>query len=131
MNNPFGEEFKENNLEVKEKNILTKIDDFEENIKLLNKLDKEYKALKDKIKKQMLELGKTNNVDQLKWTTPKGIKITLGNAIHYDAEALEQLAQIGNVIFVEKKHSSLYDELYSEISLCKEHDIHVIGMIVL
>ena len=61
----------------------------------------------------------------------KGIKITLGNAIHYDAEALEQLAQIGNVIFVEKKHSSLYDELYSEISLCKEHDIHVIGMIVL
>ncbi len=61
----------------------------------------------------------------------KGIHITLGNAIHYDAEALEQLAQIGNVIFIEKKRSSLYDELYSEISLCKEHDIHVIGMIVL
>ena len=40
MNNPFEEEFKENNLEVKGENILTKIDDFEENIKLLNKLDK-------------------------------------------------------------------------------------------
>ena len=41
MNNPF-EEIKENNLEIKGENILTKIDDFEENIKLLNKLDKEY-----------------------------------------------------------------------------------------
>lgn len=60
-----------------------------------------------------------------------GIHITSGNAICYDAEALKQLAQIGNVIFIEKKRNSLYDELYSEISLCKEHNIHVIGMIVL
>lgn len=106
MNNPFGEEFKESNLEVKGENILTKIDDFEENIKLLNKLDKEYKALKDKIKKQMLELGKANNVDQLKWTTPKGIKITLsiGKKATFE-EVVEKK-------FSEVKLASEYPEIY-------------------
>lgn len=61
----------------------------------------------------------------------KGIRVTSGNAIRYDAKALEQSAQIGNAVFIEKKRVSLYDELYSEIALCKEHDIYVMGMIVL
>ena len=39
MNNPFGEQFKESNLEVKGENILTKIDDFEENIKLFKRYE--------------------------------------------------------------------------------------------
>lgn len=61
----------------------------------------------------------------------KGIHTVAGDAIAYDAMALERLAEIGNVVFIEKKRVSLFDELYSEIALCKEHDIHVIGMIVL
>lgn len=61
----------------------------------------------------------------------KGVQLVSGNAIAYDAEALEELAQVGRVVFVEKKRASLYDELYKEVALCKENDIDVIGMIVL
>lgn len=61
----------------------------------------------------------------------KGIKVIAGNAIAYDAEALEEMAKVGCVVFVEKKRTSLYDELYKEILLCKENDIDVMGMIVL
>ena len=61
----------------------------------------------------------------------KGIQLVSGNAIAYDANALEELAQIGSVVFIEKKRASLYDELYKEVALCKENDIDVIGMVVL
>ena len=53
------------------------------------------------------------------------------NAINYDAEALETLAKVGSVVFIEKKRVSLYDELYKEITICKENDINVLGMVVL
>lgn len=61
----------------------------------------------------------------------KGIQLVSGNAIAYDANALEELAKIGSVVFIEKKRASLYDELYKEVALCKENDIDVIGMVVL
>lgn len=61
----------------------------------------------------------------------KGIRVISGAAISYDAEALETLAGIGNVVFIEKKRVSLYDEIYSEVALCKEHEINVLGMVVL
>lgn len=61
----------------------------------------------------------------------KGIHIAVVNAISYDAEAFESLVKVGSVVFVEKKRVSLYDELYKEIVLCKENDIHVLGMVVL
>ena len=61
----------------------------------------------------------------------KGIRVITGTAIGYDAEALETSSKIGNVVFVEKKGISLYDELYKECALCKEHKIHVAGMIVI
>jgi len=61
----------------------------------------------------------------------KGIRVTNGASVSYDAEALELLAGIGNVVFVEKKHVSLYDELYNEVALCKEHGINILGMVVL
>lgn len=59
-----------------ENNVLVKIDEFEEQIELINKLTKEYDKLKKDIKEEMLKIGKINNLDQVKWTTPKGIKIT-------------------------------------------------------
>ena len=61
----------------------------------------------------------------------KGVQLVSGNAIAYDAEALEELAQAGRVVFIEKKRVSLYDELYKEAALCKENDIDIVGMIVL
>ena len=70
MNNPFE-------IEEKETNYLLVLDDFEDKIKELDKLNKQYKDIKDNIKKQMLEVAKNNNLEQVKWTTPKGIKITL------------------------------------------------------
>lgn len=70
MNNPFE-------IEEKETNYLLVLDEFEDKIKELDKLNKQYKDIKDNIKKQMLEVAKNNNLEQVKWTTPKGIKITL------------------------------------------------------
>jgi len=61
----------------------------------------------------------------------KGISVKLGGMLSYDAEALEAAANIGSVVFVEKKHVSLYDELYDEVALCKSHGIHVVGMVVI
>lgn len=61
----------------------------------------------------------------------KGIQVVKGEAIIYNAEALEEVAQIGSVVFIETTHVSYYDEIYKEMLLCKEHDIDVIGMIVL
>lgn len=60
----------------------------------------------------------------------KGIVVEKGNAIAYDAESLEALEQVGTVVFLEKKRTSFYDEIYKEILLCKENDIQVMGMVV-
>ena len=62
--------------EEKGTNLLVKIDGFEDKIKELNKLNKEYDTLKKEIKEAMLKIGKDNNLKQVKWTTPKGIQIT-------------------------------------------------------
>ena len=61
----------------------------------------------------------------------KGVAVVTVGAISYDAEALETLAAVGNVVFIEKEHKSLYDELYNEIALCRENAIHVAGMVIL
>lgn len=68
--------------------------------------------------------------DIIKLCKEKDVIVEKGNAVAYDAEALEALEQIGKVVFLEKKHSSLYDEIYKEIALCKENDIHVMGFVV-
>lgn len=60
----------------------------------------------------------------------KGIQIVKGAAIAYDAEALEDLDLIGTVVFLEKKRTSFYDEIYKEILLCRENGIQVMGIIV-
>lgn len=63
--------------EKQENNILVQIDEFEEKIKLINSLSKEYDKLKKEIKEQMVEISRKNELSQVKWTTPKGIQITL------------------------------------------------------
>lgn len=63
--------------EKKENNLLVQIDEFEDKIKLINDYSKEYDKLKKNIKEQMVEIGKKNELSQVKWITPKGIQITL------------------------------------------------------
>lgn len=63
--------------EKQENNILVQIDEFEEKIKLINNLSKEYDKLKKELKEQMVKIGRENELSQVKWTTPKGIQITL------------------------------------------------------
>lgn len=60
----------------------------------------------------------------------RNISVTTGRDIAYDAETLEKLVKVGRVVFVEKERVSLYDEMYREILLCKEHDVDVMGMVV-
>lgn len=60
----------------------------------------------------------------------KEINLVLGREICYHAEALEELATVGQVIFVEKIRSSYYEEIYKEIMVCKAHNIPVVGMII-
>ena len=76
MINPFEKSAEEQIELVNTTSLLVQIDDFEENIKLIDKLNKQYDELKSKIKEEMLKVGKNNNLEQVKWTTPKGIKIT-------------------------------------------------------
>jgi len=60
----------------------------------------------------------------------RNISVITGSDIAYDAETLEKLVKVGRVVFDEKERVSLYDEMYREIVLCKEHDVDVIGMVV-
>jgi len=60
----------------------------------------------------------------------RGISVITCADVAYDAEMLEKMVKAGRVVFVEKEGVSLYDEMYQEIVLCKEHDVDVIGMVV-
>lgn len=60
----------------------------------------------------------------------RGITVITVADVAYDAEMLEKMVKAGRVVFVEKEGVSLYDEMYQEIVLCKEHDVDVIGMVV-
>lgn len=60
----------------------------------------------------------------------KGVAVVIGKEISYHADALEKMAEVGQVLFVEQIQNSYYDEIYQEITLCMEHKIPVMGMIV-
>ncbi len=60
----------------------------------------------------------------------KGITVTAGKELNYHAEALEKLAEVGRVVFIEQLRDSYYDEVYKEVKTCLEHKILVVGMII-
>ncbi len=62
--------------------------------------------------------------------TQRNVMVSFGTDIAYNAEMLEKLVKTGSAVLLEKEGASLYDEMYQEILLCKEHDVDVIGMIV-
>jgi hypothetical protein len=61
----------------------------------------------------------------------KGVSVILGSEISYHADALEQMAEVGCVVFVEQLRSAYYDELYKEVATCMEHEIPILGMVVI
>jgi len=101
MNNPFE-------IEEKGTNYLLVLDEFEDKIKELDELNKKYKEIKDNIKKSMLKVGKENNLDQVKWTTPKGIKITL--SVGQEEITEEQESEEFNVNVLIEKYPDIYKE---------------------
>ena len=58
------------------------------------------------------------------------IEIVLVSPILYDAEALEKMVEIGNVVLVEKAELSLYDEVAKEIEVCMQQGVNLLGGVV-
>lgn len=59
----------------------------------------------------------------------KGIGIVLGKDVLHNAELLEQMAEIGQAVLVEKAEVSSYTEIEQELTLCAQHQINVLGAI--
>lgn len=60
-----------------------------------------------------------------------GITIVFTNPVLYNAEALEKLVEIGQVVFVEKAEKSLYQEVLREVEICKQQKINLLGCVVI
>ena len=99
-------------------NLLTKVDNFEYEIRLIEQLTKQYNDLKKELREVMVELGKDNNLEQIKWITPKGTKITC--SIGHTAEIEKQK----QMIFSEEKLKNEYPDIYEKC--CEEKEVSVI-----
>jgi len=95
-------------VEEKEENLLVKLDAMEENIKLADSITKEYNKIKKTLKEQMLSYGKSNNLEQIKWVTPKGIKITL--SVGRDEITEEQEVNEFKEEILKEKYPKIYEE---------------------
>lgn len=112
MKNPFEVE------EVKN-NSLIKLDEFEEKIQLLQKITKEYDDLKKMIKEEMLQVAKEMNSKQLKWTTPKDIKITLSIGQPAITKKIDEMR------FSEEVLRTKYPEIYEECKVNFKNEVVV------
>lgn len=61
----------------------------------------------------------------------QNIKVKEGENISYDAASLQAGIETGNIVFVEQKGQSIYDEIYREINLAKEQKGNVLGAVVI
>lgn len=59
------------------------------------------------------------------------IKVKEGENISYDAASLQAGIETGNILFVEQKGQSIYDEIYREINLAKEQKGNILGAVVI
>lgn len=97
-----------NNLEKVNQDLLVKIDNFEEEIRLIDTLTKKYNELKKELKEAMLEYGKSIDAEQVKWTTNNGTKITL--SIGHNAEYEEQLVERFNIDILKNDYPEIYEK---------------------
>lgn len=61
----------------------------------------------------------------------QGIQVKEGGNIFYDAESLKQGTEIGNILFIEQKGQSIYDEISNELNLANEQKNNILGFVVL
>lgn len=59
----------------------------------------------------------------------QGTQMIIGKNVLHNAASLEQMAEIGQVVLVEKAEVSSYAEIEQELRLCAQHGIHVLGAI--
>lgn len=76
----------------------------------------------DKIDHKIIQ----NMKDQM---SKAGVEIHWGMNINYDVNSLRQLVDIGNVVFMEQAHLSLYEGIRDEVSLAEKQRINILGVI--
>lgn len=59
------------------------------------------------------------------------VQVKDGVNMFYDASSLKQGTEVGNILFVEQKNRSIYDEISNEINLVKEQGSNILGVVVL
>ena len=106
-------------IEIPERNILTTLDSMEENIRLADKITKEYSDIKKQLKDKMLDYGKKNNLEQIKWITPKGIKITLSVGRE------EQIETRQEKVFSDELLRQKYPQIYEECCVMKDREVTI------
>lgn len=61
----------------------------------------------------------------------QGIQVREGGNIFYDVESLKQGTEIGNILFIEQKGKSIYDEISNELNLANEQKNNILGFVIL
>lgn len=59
-----------------------------------------------------------------------GIEIICASSVLYNAEALEILAGVENVVLIEKAEESLQGEVQREIEVCDQQNVNLVGCVV-
>lgn len=72
-----------------------------------------------------------NVIEKLKKELKKAnVELVMGKPILYDAEAFEELAEIGYVVLLERAGVSLYSEVVEEIEVCAHQGTKILGAVV-
>ena len=66
-----------------------------------------------------------------KGLSESGIRVCKGTNVVYDAKAIKEMAEIGNVVFVEQVGVSLYAEVEKEMKAAKDNGIQIIGSVII
>lgn len=94
-------------------NLLVTLDKLEEKIKLMDTIKKEHEDIKKKIKNAMCTLATNNKLEQVKWTTPKGIKITFSKG--NPEELKKQIVEEFNIELLKEKYPSIYEDCLQNV----------------
>lgn len=60
----------------------------------------------------------------------QGVKVKEGENMFYDAVSLQNGIEVGNILFVEQKGLSIYDEIFNEINLVTEQKGNILGAVI-
>lgn len=106
-------------LDVTTQNLIAKVDELEDRIILANALIKEYDDLKKQLKDKMLEIGRKNNLEQVKWTTPNGTSITcsIGHFPKFETQVVKE--------FDLRTLQEQYPDIYEQCCIQKEKEVMI------